>query len=519
MLANRLSANPENKVCLIEAGPEDKSVFIKIPSGILALMWDPRHNWKYHTEPEPYMNKRRMYCPRGKVLGGSSSINAMCFTRGAVDDFDRWNESGVNGWGWIDMLPHFKNTQCQLRQGMDTRWHGYNGEQTVADTHDTVDSLSHAFIDAVVESGVANKNNDFSGARLDGVGLYQTYQNGKAQRVSAAHAFLHPVRDRKNLTVVTRALVEKILFSDNTAVGVQCVVKGRRLQITAEQEVLLSAGSINSPQLLMLSGIGDREELSQHQIDSVHHLPGVGKNLQDHLDVVLNTRVRGFKGVGISLPFIFKAIVQLIQYFTSRKGFLTCNGAEAGGFFKTDPSLANPDVQMHFAPLLLESHGLRTVGHGHSLHLCNLQPKSRGWIKLKTANPKDKPRIQFNYGEHPEDIEVLLKAIRIGRNILAQPSLRKHQKREHTPGEFVQSDDQLREFIRAKAETIYHPVGTCSMGSGDLAVVDDQLRVHGIDSLRVIDASVMPNINSGNTHSVVIAIASKAAEMILQKRT
>ena len=462
------------------------------------------------------MDNRRMYCPRGKVLGGSSSINAMCFTRGAPADFDRWSESGVTGWAWQDMLPHFKATQQQLRPDMDTDWHGYHGEQTVADTHHTVNELSHDFIEAVTQSGAAVKNNDFSGAELEGVGLYQTYQNGRAQRVSAAAAFLHPIRDRSNLTVVTRAQVEKVLFDKKAATGVQCFVSGKPVKISASREVVLSAGAINSPQLLMLSGIGDSEELTQHQVETVHHLPGVGKNLHDHLDIILNTRVTGFKGIGFSLPFMFKGAAQLVQYFTSRKGFLTCNGAEAGGFLKTDPALAIPDVQMHFAPLMLESHFLRSLGHGHSLHLCNLQPKSRGWVQLRSTKPNDKPRIRFNYGEHPDDIDVLVKAVKIGRKILSQPALLQSQKCEYTPGESVQTDKQIREFIRQKAETIYHPVGTCSMGAGDKAVVDERLRVYGVDRLRVIDASVVPTINSGNTHSVVIAIANKAAEMIVQ---
>lgn len=519
VLANRLSADPGTSVCLLEAGPEDKSFLIKLPAGIVALMWDPRHNWKYYSEPEPHLNNRSLYCPRGKVLGGSTSINAMCFTRGAADDFNRWAESGATGWAWADLLPHYIATEQQQRPDMNPSQHGYAGEQMVTDTHDTVDQLSLDFIEAVAESGVAPKNNDFSGDQLEGAGLYQTFQNGKGQRCSAAHAFLHPVRDRPNLTVITRAMVEKVLFDGKTAIGVECKVKRTLRQIKANKEVILSGGSINTPQLLMLSGVGAQEELAIHNIKTVLDLPGVGKNLQDHLDVILNTRVKRWKGVGISIPGIFKVAMDSIRYLTSRKGFLTSNGAEAGGFFKTDPSLKIPDVQMHFAPLLLESHAIRTVGHGHCLHLCNLQPKSRGSVTLKSARPQDKPAIRFNYCEHPDDMDILVKAVKIGRKIIAAPSLNKSTKREHTPGINVQTDEEIKEFIRNKAETIYHPVGTCKMGTDALSVVDNELRVHGIKNLRVVDASIMPNINSGNTQATVIAIANKAATHILKQPT
>jgi len=269
VLANRLSANPDISVCLLEAGRQDKSPLIKLPAGILALMWDKRHNWKYYSQPESEMNNRRMYCPRGKVIGGSSAINAMCFTRGTPTDFNSWN---IKGWAWADLLPHFINTEGQSREGMDPSLHGYNGEQLIADVDDSVDPLSHDFINAAIESGIAPKNNDFNGEQQEGVGLYQTFQNGHGQRYSAAHAFLHSVSDRPNLTVIANAFVEKVLFDNKTAIGVQCVVNGKQTRITADSEIILSAGAINSPQLLLLSGIGPAEELAKHQIASVHDL-------------------------------------------------------------------------------------------------------------------------------------------------------------------------------------------------------------------------------------------------------
>jgi len=512
VLANRLSANPNVRVCLLEAGPEDKSFLIRLPAGILGLMWDPRHNWKYYSEPETHMNSRRMYCPRGKVIGGSSSINAMCFTRGLPSDFDRW---GVEGWSWDDLFPHYLATEGQLSSEVNPDFHGFDGEQLVADVRHNTDPMSKAFVNAVVDSGVAPYNGDFNGEKLEGAGFYQTFQNGRSQRCSAAHAFLHPVRERQNLTVVPRAHVTRILFDGKTAVGVQANVKGKSREFLTTKDVILSAGAINSPQLLMLSGVGDERALKKFDIASVKHLPGVGKNLQDHLDVVINTRVKNFKGVGLSLPFIFKGAFQIVQYFFQRKGFLAGNGAEAGGFIRTDPALSEPDIQMHFAPLMLDSHFIRAFGHGVGLHLCNLRPVSRGAITLKSADPRHPPALQFNYGENSEDIDVLVKAVKLGRVILASKGLAEHIKYEQSPGNSIQSDDEIREFVRDKAETIYHPVGTCKMGFDEQAVVDDQLRVHGVDRLRVVDASIMPYVNSGNTHATVIAIADKAASQIL----
>ena len=511
VLANRLSADPDQSVCLLEAGRQDSSFLIRLPAGILALMWDPRHNWKYYSEPEPQMNNRRMYCPRGKVLGGSSSINAMCFTRGTPEDFNSWN---IEGWAWDDLLPHFIHTQGQTREGMDQSLHGYDGEQLIADVDKSADPLSLDFIKAVAESGLAPENDDFNGKQQEGAGLYQTFQNGRGKRYSAADAFLHSVSDRPNLTVISNALVEKVIFENKTAIGVQCIINDKQSRITASSEVILSAGAINSPQLLLLSGIGPAEELTKHKITPVHNLAGVGKNLHDHLDIIINTRIRGFKGLGISLPYFFKGIVQAIKYFNSGRGHLSSNGAEAGGFVKSDPALQNPDLQMHFAPLLLDNHLIRTIGHGHCLHVCNLQPKSRGAVTLKTANPADPPAIQFNYCKHPDDLDKMVKAVKIGRKVVDSPSLKRHTTREHTPGDDVQTDDEIRSFIREKAQTIYHPVGTCKMGTDELSVVDENLRVYGTTNLRVVDASVMPKINSGNTHATVIAIADKASELI-----
>ncbi|MEH6456857.1 MAG: choline dehydrogenase [Cocleimonas sp.] len=516
VLANRLSADATKTVCLIEAGPEDKSFLIRMPAGVVGLLWDSRHNWKYYSEPEPAMHNRRMYCPRGKVLGGSSAINAMVFTRGVPDDFDAWEALGNKGWGWNDLLPHFKATQKQLRPGMDTNYHGYEGEQLVADP-ENADPMSHDFVKAVEESGVASYSDDLNGEQQEGASLYQTYQTGTGKRCSAAHAFIDPIRSRDNLTIVTKALVEKVIFKGEKAIGVQLGLKGKQQQILANKEVILSAGAINSPQLLMLSGIGNTDEITTHGVESVHNLPGVGKNLQDHIDVVVNTRVIGYQGLGISLPYIIKTPLLLFKYLSKGKGHLASNGAEGGAFIKSSPDLKNPDIQIHFGPLLLESHFIRTIGHGHAMHLCNLRPKSRGSITLKTNNPKDKPAILFNYCQEPDDIKVLVKAVKIARKILAAPSLFQHQKKLYQPSTEIQTDEQIEEWVREKGETIYHPVGTCKMGSDPMAVVDQTLKVHGVKNLRVVDASIMPLINAGNTHASVIAIANKAAELIISE--
>ncbi|MEM8594801.1 MAG: GMC oxidoreductase [Pseudomonadota bacterium] len=439
----------------------------------------------------------------------------MVFTRGLPSDFDHWVELGAKGWGWSDLLPYFKATQKQLRPGMNPDYHGYDGEQRVTDVNHGCDELSHDYVKAVVESGLAQETDDFNGSTLEGVGIYQTYQTGTGKRFGGAHAFLHPIKHRSNLTIYTKTLAEKIVFEGKDAVGVQCDVNGTRELLKANKEVIVSSGSINSPQLLMLSGVGDQEELAAHDVPLVHHLPGVGKNLSDHLDIIVNTTVREFKGIGISIPFVCRMAVDLVKYVINGTGKLATNGAEAGGFIKSDPDLAEPNIQMHFSPSMLERHFIRRMAHGHGLHLCNLQPKSRGFVALKSNKPTDKPAIQFNYCEHPDDMDVMVKCVKLARKIMASPSLLKSEKKMVKPSSDVQSDEEIKEFIRQHSETVYHPVGTCKMGVDDMAVVDTELRVHGLKKLRVVDASIMPTLNSGNTHSNVIAIADKAAGLIL----
>ena len=516
VMANRLSEDPKNNVCLLEAGADDTTflndLLIKTPLGIGALMWNPLLNWMYFTEKEKNMGNRRMYQPRGKVLGGSGSINAMIYTRGVASDYDEWEALGNKGWGFKDLLPLFKRGQNQQRGGSE--FHGEGGPLNVGDPRQ-VNQMCHVFADAGEEIGIP-KSDDFNADGQEGVGVFQVTQEG-GQRCSPSKAYLQPVRSRPNLTVITKAMASKIILQDNRAVGV-IYRQGKQVhRIMAAKEVVLSAGAINSPQLLMLSGIGPKEELSKHGIPLAHELPGVGKNLQDHLDVILIEKSSQKESYGFSWQFGLKALMAPFEYIKSKSGLLASNAAEAGGFAKTDPSLDQPDVQFHFTPSWLRNHGLAMpeFGHCYSLHVCLLRPKSRGEITLKDSNPKSKAKIKFNYLEHPDDVTGMISAVKLAKKLLSAKAFDAYREKSVHPGPEVDSDAKLEQFIRLNAETIYHPVGTCKMGDDELAVVDDQLRVHGVQGLRVVDASIMPTLIGGNTNGPTMVIAGKAADMML----
>lgn len=513
VLANRLSSDPSITVCLIEAGPKDSSPVVHVPLGIIGMMHSKKMNWRYYTDQEPNLKSRKLFWPRGKTLGGSSSSNAMCYIRGHASDYDEWASLGNQGWSYDEVLPYFRKSETQERGGDD--YHGADGPLYVSDLRIN-NPLSDAFINAAKQAG-HQISTDFNGKEQEGVGYYQvTQKNG--QRCSSAVGYLRPAEQRPNLTVITEATTTKVLIKEGKALGIEYLKAGERQQITARREVILSGGAINTPQLLMLSGIGDRQELEGHGIEVKHHLPGVGKNLQDHLDVLVVTRERTFHSVGFSPVALTRSIKGIFDYLLFRKGNFTTNIAEAGGFAKTSPELDKPDVQFHFSPCYLDNHGLnlwQTVKHGYSLHACNLRPKSRGSLGLVSDDPLEPPRITANYLSHPEDMEVMLKAIKLSRQILKQSSFNHYRGKEVFPGKEVQSDEQLAEFIRQKAESIYHPVGTCKMGHDTQAVVDDRLRVHGVQGLRVVDASIMPTLVGGNTNAPTIMIGEKAADMIL----
>jgi len=514
VLAERLSANPKHRVCLIEAGPPDSSPLIHTPLGVIGLIGSKTYNWCFDTEPQPYLDQRRLFWPRGKTLGGSSSINAMVYIRGHAKDYDDWAEQGNAGWSYNELLPLFKAHENNERG--PSRMHGTGGPLNVADVRDP-NPLSHVFVEAAKQVGLPY-NADFNGIEQEGVGLYQVTQKD-GQRWSSARAFLEGARSRPNLTVLTKAHATRVLLEGKRAVGIEVLHNGQSRQLHAQREVVLCGGAVNSPQLLLLSGIGPKDELAQHGIKLVHELPGVGQNLQDHLDMTVMVRDRSKRAIGLALSFVPRAIAALFRYVFGRRGLLASNVAEGGGFAKLSKDSERPDVQFHFLPSYLKDHGRKLVpGYGCTLHVCQLRPKSRGYIGLKSANPLADPLIQPNYLEHPDDRAALIASVRLARRIFASPAFSGINGGETEPGAAAQSDEAILADIRKRAETIYHPIGTCKMGNDAMAVVDSQLRVHGIDGLRVADASIMPTLIGGNTNAPSMVIGEKAAQMILQQR-
>lgn len=508
VMANRLSADPAKRVCLIEAGPPDRNPMIHMPFGLALLARTGWANWAYDTAPEGQLNNRRLYWPRGKTLGGSSSINAMIYMRGHPDDYEGWAAAAGPEWGWSHLAPLFRALEGNV--DLADAHHGTTGPLTVSNLRH-VNPMSRLFVAAAVQAGHA-ENPDFNGATQEGVGLYQVTQRD-GQRFSAARAFLDPIRHRPNLVIDTGALVERVLFDGTQAVGLR--VAGRDLRLRDGGEVILCAGAVNSPQLLMLSGIGPAAELARHGIPVRVDAPEVGENLADHLDICLLARTRTKQPIGIAPGLLPRALRALWSYARSGRGEFTSNVAEAGGFAKSDPTRPRPNLQFHFLPALLGDHGRKTIlGYGVTLHVCDLLPKSRGRITLNSADPKAPARIEANYLSHPEDRAVLLQALKMARGIFAAPALAEHIRAEILPGPDVQSDAALMDHIRAQAETIYHPVGSCRMGRDARAVVAPDARVRGVSGLRVVDASVMPSIIAGNTNAPTMVIAENVARMM-----
>ncbi|MGK0305315.1 MAG: choline dehydrogenase [Gammaproteobacteria bacterium] len=514
-LAARLTENNQFSVCLIEAGGKDKSPFIHIPFGLAFLSRMTNLGWEYDTEPQSQLNNRKLFWPRGKVLGGSSSLNAMCYIRGVPEDYDRWSDMGAKGWDWETVLPYFKKSEKQ--QHGESELHGADGYLSVSDLCHT-NPLSDSFVEAAEEIGLS-KVTDFNSADREGLGFYQvTQENG--QRCSTAKGYLTPALTRSNLTVLTKALVEKIQINDGVATGVKLQLDGQSIELTASKEVLLCAGAINSPQVLMLSGIGPKEHLTEKGIELKADLPGVGQNLQDHLDAIVQHRCKNRNSYSISLALIPRYVKNAFNYLFNRKGIFTSNVAEAGGFDKTQSAADIPDIQYHFLPAILLNHGRATAfGYGYGVHVCGLYPKSRGEIKLRSNKPNDPAMIDPHYLEHPDDQKVMIDGVRRARKILGAPSFRQYQSWEVGPGPEAQSDEQILAFIRKKSETIYHPVGTCKMGdiSDVMTVVDSELQVKGVKGLRVVDASVMPTLVGGNTNAPTIMIAERCADLIKQQ--
>ena len=508
VLAHRLSQDPSVEVLLIEAGGQDWNPFIHMPAGLSKLINFKSLNWNYHTEPQSELHGRRLYWPRGRVLGGSSAINAMCFSRGHPSDYDDWAGLGNAGWGWSDVLPYFKRSQHQAR-GEDA-FHGVGGPLSVEDLR-FVNPLSDVFIEAAAQAGFP-KNTDFNGATQEGFGRYQvTQRNGR--RCSTAVGYLAPAKQRPNLTILTRALTQRVFFEGDRAAGVIFKKRGRVSSVRARSEVIIAAGAINSPQLLMLSGVGPAAMLEPHGISVVADRGEVGQNLQDHLDICTLTRC--------SQPVTYDRLNEVkvgLNYFLRGQGEGTSNIAEAGGFVVSGRhSDDRPDIQMHFVPAWLDDHGRnRLPGHGYTLHACPLRPQSRGHLAIQSADPAQPIAIHANYLSAPDDLESMLDCLEISRDILSQPAFKPFQAGELMPGDALRSRDALIDYIRRKAETIYHPVGTCRMGSDEASVVDPELRVRGVRGLRVVDASIMPTLTGGNTNAPTVMIAEKAADFILQ---
>ena len=504
VLANRLSENPNTRVLLLEAGGRDYHPFIHMPAGLAKLISIKRINWSYETEPQEHMNGRRMYWPRGKVLGGSSSINAMCYCRGHRKDYDSWAEGGAEGWDSSSVLPFFLQSEDQQRGASE--FHATGGPLRVEDLRHS-NPLSSVFIEAGVQAG-HGRTDDFNGLHQRGMDLYQvTQRDGK--RCSTAVAYLRPALDRPNLEVITGAQATRILMENQRATGIE-YRKGSKTRTARAEKIILSGGAINSPQLLMLSGIGRPDELRQAGVEVRHELPGVGMNLQDHLDFCTLVHCKQ--------PLTYDKLNDLavgLQYIFGRKGPGTSNIAEAGGFvLSRHASDDRPDIQLHFVPAFLDDHGRnRLPGHGMTIHACALRPESRGWLRLRSADPLAHPVIQPRYLDSEYDRKLMLECVRIAREIYAQKAFEPYAGEEVFPGRDAQSDEQVMEVIRNKAETIYHPIGTCKMGSDDMAVVDPSLNVRGIEGLSVVDASVMPTLVSGNTNAPTVMIAERYASI------
>ncbi|MBK8667033.1 MAG: choline dehydrogenase [Burkholderiales bacterium] len=509
VLAARLSEDPSVQVTLLEAGPPDRSALIHCPAGLALMAKSGQVNWGFESVPQPGLNGRRGFLPRGKVLGGSSSVNAMIYTRGVPQDYDAWAAEGNAGWGWDEVLPFFRRAEHNER-GADA-FHGGEGPLNVKDLAEP-NPFSHAFVEAGVQAGYRH-NTDFNGADQEGVGLYQvTHKAG--ERFSSAKAYLTPNRARPNLRVITGAHATRVLLEHGRAVGVAYLQDGREQIVRAEREVIVSAGALQSPQLLLLSGIGPADPLRQHGIAVAHELPGVGEHLHDHPDVVQLWSVPGAHDLfGLSAVGLWRAARGAWQWQRERRGMLTTNFAEAGGFIKSDASEPLPDLQLHFVVGKLVNHGRTTVfGHGFSCHVCVLRPRSRGSLRLASSDPLAAPRIDTALLQDADDMRRMVRGFKLMRELLSQPALARHGGRESSADR--RSDAEIEGFIRQYADGIYHPVGSCRMGHGPMDVVDERLRVRGIEGLRVVDASIMPSVVAGNTNAPVIMIAEKAATLI-----
>ena len=513
VLANRLTEDSHRTVLLLETGGSDKSIFIQMPTALSIPMNTKKFAWQFETEPEPYLDDRRMHCPRGKVLGGSSSINGMVYVRGHARDFDEWESEGAEGWNYQQVLPYFKKAETWAFGG--DRYRGGDGPLGVNNGNNMQNPLYKAFIDAGQDAGYF-PTKDYNGAQQEGFGsMHMTVKNGR--RWSTANAYLRPAMERSNLTVVTHALVHKVLLDGHTATGVRYEQNGKIREVNATEEVILSAGSIGSPHLLQLSGIGNREVLETAGIEVKHELPGVGENLQDHLEFYFQFRCEQPVSLNGKLDWWNKLKIG-VRWILKKDGLGATNHFESCGFIRSKAGVEWPDMQYHFLPAAMRYDGKEAFeGDGFQLHVGHNKPKSRGTVHVNSADPKEAPRIQFNYLQHDADREGFRACVRLTREIINQPAMDAYRGEEIQPGTAVGSNEQIDAFVRQAVESAYHPSCTCKMGIDEQAVVDPQTRVHGIKNLRVVDSSIFPTIPNGNLNAPTIMVAERAADLIRGK--
>ena len=513
VLANRLSENPKHKVLLLETGGSDKSIFIKMPTALSIPMNTDKYAWQFNTEKEPYLNNREMHCPRGKVLGGSSSINGMVYVRGHAKDFDEWEAHGAEGWNYQACLPYFQKAETWYK-GNDA-YRGGNGELGVNNGNEMKNPLYTAFIKAGEQTGY-DITSDYNAKQQEGFGpMHMTVKDGV--RSSASREYLDPVKSRKNLTIVTGALVTKVVLEDKVAKGVEYVVNGNTETAATSNEVILSAGSIGSPHILQLSGIGDKDILEKAGVDVKHHLPGVGQNLQDHLEFYFQYKCKQPITLNRKLGLISKGLIGA-RWLLNRSGLGATNHFESCAFIRSKADVEWPDIQYHFLPAAIRYDGKSAFdGDGFQVHVGHNKPKSRGSVTLQSANPTVPPKILFNYLQHPDDIEGFRACVRLTREIIAQSAFDDFRDGEIQPGEHIQTDEEIDAFVREAVESAYHPSCSCKMGEDEMAVVDSQTNVHGIEGLRVVDSSIFPTIPNGNLNAPTIMVAEKAADIILGK--
>ena len=519
VIASRLSEKSKYKVCLLEAGGWGSNLLFRAPAGGLLMLRDkPKfNNWAFHTTPQKGLNNRRGYQPRGKALGGSSAINAMIYIRGQKEDYDSWAKEGNNGWSWNEVLPFFK--KAENNENGSKVFHGNFGPLEVSNQK-AAKPISHAYIKACANYQVKIRD-DFNTGDNEGAGFWQSTifhsKNKNGQRCSTAAAYLLPyVKNRENLEIITKANVVRIIFDGKKAVGLEYMHQGKKKKIRAHKEVILSAGSLMSPTILQRSGIGALEDIKPHGIKLIHELSGVGKNLQDHIDFNFCFKTNDKNTLGFSPGGFLKILGEMAKWLTHGNSMISSTLSEAGGFLKTDQSLDRPDIQHHFVIGLIDDH-LRKLhyGYGYSCHVCLLRPYSRGTVSLASAKYNDAPLINPNFLNDNRDVDTLIKGAKMTQNILNTPPLKKYQKREIYGVHSNLTDKEWEQHIRNRADTIYHPVGTCKMGKDPLAVVDSSLLIRGLNNIRVADASIMPTITSGNTNAPTIMIGEKCATMIM----